>query len=48
MVVDKGHDFPSQIFKKLESYGPSMWLFRENPDRPTTRALNRYLGEHRG
>lgn len=24
-----------------------MWHYRDNPDRPTTRALNRYRGDHR-
>ncbi|KDQ64817.1 hypothetical protein JAAARDRAFT_64637 [Jaapia argillacea MUCL 33604] len=48
MVVDRGHDFPDAIQQKLLSYGQDMWLFRDNPDCPTTCALNSYRGDHRG
>lgn len=47
MVVDKGHDFPQDIENRLVSYGKDMWLFRERPDRGTTRALNSYCGDTR-
>lgn len=48
MIVDKGHDFPEPIDRALLSYGRDMWLFREQRDLKTTRALNSYRGEHRG
>jgi hypothetical protein len=48
MVVDKGHDFPKDIEEKLIEYGRDMWLFREQPDRGTTRAINSYRCEVRG
>jgi len=48
MIVDRGHDFPGDIQAALEHYGPDMWLFRDNPDAVTTRAVNIYQGDHRG
>ena len=48
MIVDRGHDFPAHIQAKLDSYGPEMWLFRDDPTRGTTKALNHYRGEYRG
>jgi hypothetical protein len=48
MIVDRGHDFPSHIQAKLDSYGSDMWLFRDDPTRVTTKALNHYRGDHRG
>ena len=48
MVIDRGHDFPSHIQARLDSYGSDMWLFRDDPTRRTTTALNHYRGEHRG
>lgn len=48
MVVDKGHDFPKDIEEKLIAYGKDMWLFRQQFDRETTRAINSYRGESRG
>ncbi|PPQ72525.1 hypothetical protein CVT24_004831, partial [Panaeolus cyanescens] len=48
MIVDTGNDFPQDIKDKLHSYGSEMWLFREQPNRGTTRALNSYRGDHRG
>lgn len=48
MIVDRGHDFPGDIQTALEHYGPDMWLFRDNPDAVTTRAVNIYQGDHRG
>jgi len=47
MVVDRGHDFPSQIQTKLDSYGPDMWLFRDDPTHGTTTALIHLRGERR-
>ena len=48
MIVDRGHDFPPHIQVKLDSYGSDMWLFRDDPTRGTTTALNHYRGDHRG
>lgn len=48
MIVDRGRDFPAHIQAKLASYGPDMWLFRDDPTRGTTKALNHYQGDHRG
>jgi len=48
MVVDRGRDFPPLIQAKLDSYGSDMWLFRDDPTRGTTKALNHYRGDHRG
>ncbi|KAF9534408.1 Ribokinase-like protein [Crepidotus variabilis] len=48
MVVDKGNDFPRDIEEKLVAYGKDMWLFRDQPNRGTTRAVNSYRGEQRG
>ena len=48
MIVDRGNDFPSDIQNTLEQYGKDMWLFRDDRERCTTRALNIYHGEHRG
>jgi len=48
MIVDRGHDFPSSIQQKLDSFGGDMWLFRDDNQRATTRALNSYKGENRG
>ena len=48
MIVDRGHDFPISIERKLLEYGREMWLFRDQPHHSTTRAKNSYKGEHRG
>ncbi|KAK7470879.1 hypothetical protein VKT23_002295 [Stygiomarasmius scandens] len=48
MIIDRGHDFPSKIQHELEKYGSDMWLFRDQPESQTTRALNSYRGDHRG
>ncbi|KAI0771913.1 Ribokinase-like protein [Trametes elegans] len=48
MVIDRGNDFPAHIQTALDGYGPDMWLYRDNPDRRTTTALNAYRGEYRG
>lgn len=47
MVVDKGYDFPDEIREKLLDYGEAMWMFRDQPQCLTTRALNLYYGDHR-
>ncbi|KAF8917788.1 Ribokinase-like protein [Mucidula mucida] len=47
MVVDRGHDWPSYVQKDLERYGSDIWMFRDQPDAKTTRALNSYMGDHR-
>lgn len=46
--MDKGYDFPDHVGEQLVAYGEDMWLFRENPDRETTRELSLYRGERRG
>ena len=48
MIVDRGSDFPPEIQKSLDAYGESMWLFRDDASRTTTRAVNSYRGDHRG
>jgi len=48
MIVDKGSDFPADILTTLLSYGEEMWFFRNREGEGTTRALNKYIGEHRG
>ena len=48
MIVDKGPDFPEDILERLTSYGKEMWFFRDQKSAQTTRALNKYIGEHRG
>ena len=48
MIVDRGHDFPEDIQKALDSFGKEMWLYRDDPSRGTTRAVNEYKGDFRG
>ncbi|KAI1792853.1 Ribokinase-like protein [Ganoderma leucocontextum] len=48
MIIDRGHDFPGHIQEALDAYGSDMWLYRDDPNRGTTRALNVYRGEYRG
>ncbi len=48
MILDRGHDFPEHIQEILDSYGKDMWLYRDDPTRGTTRAMNKYIGDHRG
>ncbi|KAL7282156.1 hypothetical protein ACG7TL_003625 [Trametes sanguinea] len=48
MIIDRGNDFSPQIQQALDAYGPDMWLYRDNPNRGTTRAINSYRGETRG
>ncbi|KAF8341211.1 Ribokinase-like protein [Cantharellus anzutake] len=47
MIVDRGHDFPSDVQRELDNYGEDIWLFRDNPTRRTTLAANIYCGNHR-
>ncbi|KAI5479845.1 hypothetical protein MNV49_002403 [Pseudohyphozyma bogoriensis] len=47
IVVDRGNDWPLEVEKKLATFGPAMWHYRDQPHRPTTRALNLYTGERR-
>lgn len=46
MIVDRGVDFPPEMDAALRAYGEDMWLFRDQAG--TTRAVNRYQGDHRG
>lgn len=46
MILDKGHDFPGPIEDALLQYGQEMWMFREQPQHATTRALTSYKGEN--
>lgn len=48
ILVDRGYDWPHDLDEQLDAYGSEMWVFREQPEYPTTRALNLYTGEHRG
>jgi len=48
MIIDRGNDFPQEIEKKLLTYGPDVWHFRDQSDRCTTRGMNSYRGEYRG
>ncbi|KAL8631387.1 hypothetical protein Q9189_002897 [Teloschistes chrysophthalmus] len=40
-VVHQGHDFPPQIKQRIDSWNTDC-LFIQTPERPTTRAYNRY------
>lgn len=48
MIVDRGIDFPPEMDAALRAYGEDMWLFRDQSPAGTTRAVNRYQGDHRG
>jgi len=48
MIVNRGVDFPPEMDAALKAYGEDMWLFREQSPAGTTRAINRYQGDHRG
>ncbi|KAI0637860.1 Ribokinase-like protein [Trametes polyzona] len=48
MIIDRGNDFLADIQNTLDAYGKDIWLYRDNPTRGTTRALNAYRGELRG
>ena len=45
MIIDRGRDFPADIYAALVKYGEQMWLFRDRDDGLTTRVLNLYQGE---
>ncbi|GAA6000030.1 hypothetical protein JCM10207_006020 [Rhodosporidiobolus poonsookiae] len=47
ILVDRGNDWPKAVEDELREYGEAMWVYRDKPDEPTTRALNLYRGEHR-
>ncbi|GAA5883903.1 hypothetical protein JCM3774_003045 [Rhodotorula dairenensis] len=47
ILVDRGYDWPADLDAQLDAYGSDMWVFREQPQYPTTRALNLYTSEHR-
>ena len=47
MIIDRGRDFPEDVYAALMNYGEQMWVFRDRDDGLTTRALNSYRGEHR-
>lgn len=47
MIVDKGADFSGDLEEKLLSFGKDMWYFRPR-EGPTTRAVNKYIGQNRG
>lgn len=48
ILVDRGYDWPKPIEEELNAYGEAMWVYRDQPEHPTTRALNLYTGERRG
>ena len=48
MIVDRGSNFPQNVQQSLDVYGSEMWLFRDDPARVTTRAVNIYRGDNRG
>ncbi|KAH8830317.1 Ribokinase-like protein, partial [Flagelloscypha sp. PMI_526] len=49
MIVDRGNDWGRQIPRTIRKsmFGKEMWLFRDDPSRVTTRALNAYVGDVR-
>ena len=47
MIVDRGHDLPTDMHVALTNYGEQMWLFRNRDDGLTTRSLTSYRGEQR-
>ncbi|GAA96816.1 uncharacterized protein L969DRAFT_97157 [Mixia osmundae IAM 14324] len=44
MIVDRGHDWLQEAQAVLDSFG-SMWTFRDDQSRQTTRAVNIYMPE---
>ncbi|KAI0650075.1 Ribokinase-like protein [Trametes meyenii] len=48
VIIDRGNDFPPDIQNALDAFGADMWLFRDDPARETTKAINTYRGEVRG
>ncbi|KAF7331930.1 PfkB domain-containing protein [Mycena kentingensis (nom. inval.)] len=46
MLIDRGTDWQRNIQEKLDAFGP-IWIYRDQLEHKTTRAVNRYLGEHR-
>jgi len=47
MIIDRGKDFDPSMQTILSEYGTAMWHFRDQMDHKTTRAVNRYRGDHR-
>ena len=47
ILVDRGKDWNSEIQNKLDEFGKDMWTYREKEEE-TTKALNLYIGQHRG
>lgn len=47
MIVDRGTDFPESVQQALDTYGSDMWIFRDQKESKTTKALNSYCGERR-
>ncbi len=47
MIIDRGRDFPEDVYAALMNYGEQMWVFRDRDDGLNTLALNLYRGEHR-
>ncbi|KAH7100627.1 Ribokinase-like protein [Auriculariales sp. MPI-PUGE-AT-0066] len=49
MVLDRGAGFAREMQSALDEYGgDELFHFRDNPDRTTTRAVNKYRGDLRG
>ncbi|EJD01085.1 Ribokinase-like protein, partial [Fomitiporia mediterranea MF3/22] len=48
MIIDRGGDFPPEVQSKLDAFGKDMWLYRDDSERVTTRAVNIYRGDSRG
>lgn len=50
-IIDTGRDFDESTRKILESYEHDetnrMFILRQDPSKPTTRALNKYMGQRR-
>lgn len=47
MIVDRGRDFPGWIQHTFDILGADMWMFRDQPNVETTKAVNIYRGDTR-
>ena len=47
ILVDRGRDWTEEVQNKLDEFGKDMWTYREKEEE-TTKALNLYIGQHRG
>ena len=47
ILVDRGRDWTDKVQNKLDEFGKEMWTYREKEEE-TTKALNLYIGQHRG